>query len=57
MTCKREADQTSINVNSQLICFGWCALSVGLRGNKNAELNRRLTNGLGKTRSQNRTFG
>jgi len=34
-----------------------CALGAGLRGNKNAKLKRRLTNGLGKTWSQNRTFG
>jgi len=33
------------------------ALGAGLRGNKNAELSWRLTNGLGKTWSQNRTFG
>jgi hypothetical protein len=32
-------------------------LGAGLRGNKNAELSQRLTNGLGKTWSQNRTFG
>jgi hypothetical protein len=34
-----------------------CALDAGLRGNKNATVKRRLTNGLGKSWSQNRTFG
>jgi hypothetical protein len=32
---------------------GW----AGLRGNKDVKLKRRLTNGLGKTWRQNRTFG
>ena len=33
------------------------ALVAGLHGNKNAKAKWRLTNGLGKTWSQNRTFG
>src|ERR1700733_620245 len=34
-----------------------CPRGFRRRGNKNASLKRRLTNGLGKTWSQNRTFG
>jgi hypothetical protein len=32
-------------------------LGALLRGNKNAELKRRLSNGLGKPRSEDRSFG
>jgi hypothetical protein len=45
-----------MNVNRRSVCLGR-ALSGGLRGNNNAETNRRPTNGLGKTWRQDRTFG